>query len=341
MPTIEEYWVKRAEQLEEKWHKEAKKLERRLQASYLRAYREVNKEMRLYLTKKGFDYSKLNEVLSKAEREIRKKGLTDYLDHLSEVDSTIKDSMEQEIKQHINLAKVTCLDAITSEMLRMLSDQAIQDEKAIRKQMTTVYTETLLRSKYEFLKLGIETPVYILNEKMIKDILSYPWSGENFSNRIWNNKKKLLQVLREELTQGVIQGLHADEVSERLAKKMNVEMKHAITLVHTESSYFYNQSTLDSFGEAELDQYKLHVTFDHRTSPKCRSLDTGKVYNRDDASVGYNYPPLHPRCRTLPIPYFEGVSGPKYRWVRDNTGKSVKVDEPEMTYNEYKKQFLK
>ncbi|MEN3130836.1 minor capsid protein [Bacillus cereus] len=341
MPTIEEYWVKRAEQLEEKWHKEAKKLEKRLQASYLRAYREVNKEMRLYLTKKGFDYNKLNEVLSKAEREIRKRGLVDYLDHLSEVDSAIKDSIEQEIKQHINLAKVTRLDAISSEMLRVLSDQAIQDEKAIRKQMTTIYTETLLRSKYEFLKLGIETPVYVLNEKIIKEILSYPWSGENFSNRIWNNKKKLLQVLREELTQGVIQGLHADEVSERLAKKMNVEMKHAITLVHTESSYFYNQSTLDSFGEAEIEKYKLHVTFDHRTSPKCRALDTGKIYNRDDASVGYNYPPLHPRCRTLPIPYFEGVSGPKYRWVRDNTGKSVKVDEPDMTYNEYKKQFLK
>ncbi|MGN4667994.1 minor capsid protein [Bacillus cereus group sp. MYBK234-1] len=341
MPTIEEYWVKRAEQLEEKWHKEAKKLEKRLQASYLRAYREVNKEMRLYLTKKDFDYNKLNEVLSKAEREIRKKGLTDYLDYLSEVDSAIKASIEQEIKQHINLAKVTRLDAITSEMLRKLSDQAIQDEKAIRKQMTTISIETLLRNKYEFLKLGIETPIYVLNEKIIKDVLSYPWSGENFSNRIWNNKKKLLQVLREELTQGVIQGLHADEVSERLAKKMNVEMKHAITLVHTESSYFYNQSTLDSFGEAEIEKYKLHVTFDHRTSPKCRALDTGKVYNRDDASVGYNYPPLHPRCRTLPIPYFEGVSGPKYRWVRDNTGKSVKADEPDMTYNEYKKQFLK
>ncbi|MEN3133289.1 minor capsid protein [Bacillus cereus] len=267
--------------------------------------------------------------------------MTDYLDHLSEVGSAIKDSVEQEIKQHINLAKVTCLDAISSGMLTKLSDQAIQDEKAIRKQMTTVYTETLLRNKSEFLKLGIETPVYILNEKMITDILSYPWSGENFSNRIWNNKKKLLQVLREELTQGVIQGLHADEVSERLAKKMNVEMKHAITLVHTESSYFYNQSTLDSFGEAEIGKYKLHVTFDHRTSQKCRALDTGKVYNRDDANVGYNYPPLHPRCRTLPIPYFEGISGPKYRWVRDNTGKSVKVDELDMTYNEYKKQFLK
>jgi len=135
MPTIEEYWIRRAEQLEEKWHKEAKKLEKRLQASYLRAYREGNKEMRLYLTKKDFDYNKLNEVLNKAEREIRKKGLVDYLDHLSEGDSAIKDSIEQEIKQHINLAKVTRLDAIASEMLRVLSDQAIQDEKAIRKQM--------------------------------------------------------------------------------------------------------------------------------------------------------------------------------------------------------------
>ncbi|PGZ45704.1 phage head morphogenesis protein [Bacillus anthracis] len=340
MTTIEQYWIERAEQLEEKWHKEAKKLEKRLKASYLRAYREVNKETRLYLTKKGFDYKKLSEVLSKAEREMRKKGLTDYLDYLKEVDSAVKDSIEQEIKQHINLAKVTRLDAIASEMLMKLSDQAIQDEKTIREQMTNVYTQTLLQNKYEFLKLGIETPVYHLNEKLIKEILSYPWSGENFSKRIWNNKKKLVQVLREELTQGVIQGLHADDVSERLAKKMNVEMNHAITLVHTESSYFYNQATLDSFGETEIELYKLHVTFDHRTSVKCRSLDTGKIYKRDDASVGNNYPPLHPRCRTLPIPYFEGISGSKYRWVRDNNGKSVKVNDAGMSYKQYEKQFL-
>ncbi|YAR63110.1 hypothetical protein ACUIAK_07745 [Bacillus cytotoxicus] len=41
----------------------------------MRAYREVNKETRLYLTKKGFDYNKLSEVLNKAEREMRKKGI--------------------------------------------------------------------------------------------------------------------------------------------------------------------------------------------------------------------------------------------------------------------------
>lgn len=340
MVTIDEYWTKRSEQLEERWNKEAKKLDARLKASYRRAFQEVNRDLRVYLTRKGFDYNELMMSLDSVERNERKMSLIEFLSNLKDLDTTIAKRIAQDVNVHLDMKKLTRLDAISSEMLVRLGEKALDEDKEIREQMSKVYTQTLLLDKYEFMRMKINTPTYRINEKLIEDILTYPWSGENFSNRIWDNKQKLLKVLRQELTQGVIQGLHADDVADRLKDKTNVSLQQAITLVHTETAYFYNKGALDSYEEAGIESYKLHVTYDRRTSPICRSLDASKVYRRDEASTGSNYPPLHPRCRTLAIPHFEGLSGPKYRWVRDNKDKSVRVEEPNMSYKQYEKQFL-
>ncbi|PEZ66425.1 phage head morphogenesis protein [Bacillus anthracis] len=340
MPTIDEYWTKRSEQLEERWNKEAKKLDARLKASYRRAFQEVNRDLRVYLTRKGFDYNELMMSLDSVERNERKMSLIEFLANLKDLDSNIAKRIAQDVNVHLDMKKLTRLDAISSEMLVKLGEKALDEDKEIREQMSKVYTQTLLLDKYEFMRMKINTPTYRINEKLIEDILTYPWSGDNFSNRIWDNKQKLIKVLRQELTQGVIQGLHADDVADRLKDKMNVSLRDAITLVHTETAYFYGKGTLDSYEEAQIEGYKLHVTYDRRTSPICRSLDASKVYRRDEASVGVNYPPLHIRCRTLAIPNFEGLSGPKYRWVRDNKDKSVKVEEASMSYEKYEKQFL-
>lgn len=91
------------------------------------------------------------------------------------------------------------------------------------------------------------------------------------------------------MTQGVLQGLHADEIAVRFAEKMKAPLRNAITMIYTEQAYFYGKATLDSYEEAEIDKYKLHVTFDARTSQRCRSLDTGKIYITADASPGSNY----------------------------------------------------
>ncbi|PEW95858.1 phage head morphogenesis protein [Bacillus cereus] len=340
MPSIEEYWTKRAEALEGRWDKEAKKLDARLKASYRRAFQEVNRDLRVYLTRKGFDYNELMMSLDSVERNERKMSLIEFLANLKDLDSNIAKRIAQDVNVHLDMKKLTRLDAVSSEMLIQLGHQALVEEKELKELSSNVYVRTLIELKYMFKELKIETKTYNLNQKLINDVLTYRWSGNDFSNRIWDNKQKLLKVLREELTQGVIQGLHADDVADRLKDKMNVSLQQAITLVHTETAYFYNKGTLDSYEEAGIESYKLHVTFDRRTSPKCRAIDASKVYRRDEASFGTNYPPLHPRCRTLAIPHFEGLSGPKYRWVRDNAGKSVKVEEANMSYKQYEKQFL-
>ncbi|AXK19132.1 minor capsid protein [Bacillus sp. COPE52] len=337
----EEYWQKRTEKLEQRWDRDAAKIEARLKKSNKRALKEVEAEMRLYLTKKGFDYNELMNHLDKRGVKHRQGALLDFLNELKSNESTIATLIAQDVQVHLDMRKLSRLDAIISEMLIALGEQALRDNNDIYDQLKTVYTDTLLLNKYDFKRIGIETPVYRLDEKKIQDILSYPWTGANFSTRIWNNKRVLINALREELVQGVIQGLHVDDIAERFAKRMDVPLHRANAAIYTESAYMRSRADMESFEEAEIEKYKLHVTFDRRTSPKCRALDASKIYLRSEISFGENYPPLHVRCRTMAIPHIEGIGYKGGRWVRDKNDKSVYVDNVEMTFKEYKEQFLR
>ncbi|TBL15285.1 phage head morphogenesis protein [Bacillus paranthracis] len=335
----EEYWSKRAEVQEAKGYIEAEKLEKRMRRSFERAEREVTAEMRAYLSRKGFDFAELVKALTKKERHGRRVSLVEFLNELQESDQIISDHIAEDVKIHLDKRKLSRLDAIQSEMLIKLGKKALTEEKSMCDLFISTFKDTLISNKYDFYRHGIQSKVYELNDKLLKSVLSYPWSGNQFSSRLWENKRMLLFHLRGELTQGVLQGLHADEIAVRFAEKMKAPLRNAITMIYTEQAYFYGKATLDSYQEADIDRYKLHVTFDARTSARCKSLDPSKIYKTADASPGSNYPPLHARCRTLAIPYFEGIRYANERMVRDKNDKSIKTSGVEMTYQQYEKLF--
>ena len=69
----------------------------------------------------------------------------------------------------------------------------------------------------------------------------------------------------------------------------------------------------------------------------CQSRD-GEVYPMSEKSVGFNYPPLHPRCRSTVAPYIEGTGRLGSRIAKVN-GKRLFVPES-MTYSEFKEKYL-
>ena len=69
----------------------------------------------------------------------------------------------------------------------------------------------------------------------------------------------------------------------------------------------------------------------------CQSRD-GEVYPMSEKLVGFNYPPLHPRCRSTVAPYIEGAGRLGSRIAKVN-GRSIHVPE-EMKYEEFKEKYL-
>ena len=130
-----------------------------------------------------------------------------------------------------------------------------------------------------------------INNKTIERILSYEWSGNNYSGRIWNNKQQLSKTIKEEIIQMVIQGRDSRTIAKRVATRMNASYKNAVRLVQTEHSYVMNEASKYTYEDLNIEKYEFLATLDSRTCSVCGKLD-GKVFELSEAKVGINYPPL-------------------------------------------------
>ena len=163
------------------------------------------------------------------------------------------------------------------------------------------------------------------------------WSGENFSSRIWTDKRKLSKVIKTTIESGIHQGLDIKEMSKRINDVMSSGYNNAVRLVRTEMNFVNNSATYDALDEVGILYYEFIAVLDNRTSKMCQSRD-GEVYPMSEKSVGFNYPPLHPRCRSTVAPYIEGTGRLGSRIAKVN-GKRLHVPES-MTYKEFSEKYL-
>ncbi len=171
----------------------------------------------------------------------------------------------------------------------------------------------------------------------IEKVLSKPWAadGRNFSDRIWDNKQKLINTLQTQLVQSLVRGQPQISVVKNFAAKMNSSLSNAGRLIATESAYFASLGEKDSIEKLGVKQYEILATLDRRTSEICRHLD-GKVFNQSDFAPGITAPPFHCWCRSCTIPH---VPKGGLRAARNDKGKTYYVDGG-MKYTDWHKVFV-
>lgn len=163
-------------------------------------------------------------------------------------------------------------------------------------------TEEALRTMYMLNsdlvagELGFSTKV---DEEAVKKAIDSIWcaDGKHWSNRIWTNKAALQELIKNGMVDCIARGASKDEVVKQLMTDMKVGYSQAERLARTELTYIQNKSCLDKYAEAGVEKYRYLAAHDERTSDICQELD-GKVFLLKDASVGTNYPPMHPNCRS-------------------------------------------
>lgn len=120
---------------------------------------------------------------------------------------------------------------------------------------------------------------------------------------------------------------------------MNGGYRNAVRLVRTEMNFVNNQAHADSMKDAGIAAYEFIAVMDNRTSAACRTRD-GETYLLEEKSVGFNYPPLHPRCRSTVCPFIEDVSRKGTRVAKDSSGRNIEIPSA-MKYADYEKVYLK
>ena len=167
--------------------------------------------------------------------------------------------------------------------------------------MTDILTDGYYRKSFDLQqRTGVLTQIPRLSPEMVENTLTYPWSGADFSTRLWNNKRALLFSMRQTLTQGAIQGQSIAKMSKNLADTMGKSYIVAERLIRTEANHFHSEADRGAYEAAGVEQYEFMATLDNRVSEVCAGLD-GKVFDVKDAQTGVNYPPMHPWCRSTTV----------------------------------------
>ena len=181
-----------------------------------------------------------------------------------------------------------------------------------------------------------------LPESEIKHLQNFSWVGDGstYSTGIWKNTGKLTSSIKDELLMSLMTGRDTRETAQAIAERFNVGQNDARRLVRTESAFFHNQMELLSYEEADIEKYIFVAVLDKRTSRICQEHDN-KVYDRDKAVPGVNYPPMHPWCRSTTVGYDEDADYSKLKRRARNpvTGKTELVP-ADMTYKEWYSKYV-
>ena len=168
----------------------------------------------------------------------------------------------------------------------------------------------------------------LIPESRVKAILSTNWSGQMFSERVWDNTNALAGGLKHDMLVGIMAGKSEQHMADDIMNRCGVGAFEARRLVRTETTCVANMAELDGYKELDIDEYEFSACLDSRTSDLCRELD-GKVFKRNSAQAGVNLPPMHPFCRstTLPVLPSEDDLDKELAELGDEIGADVDFDE--------------
>ena len=305
-----DYWEERQVKREAKAFTTIQDIEKEYKIALEKAKQNINKELSrittTYMNDNILNYNEALKLLKGDDYKVWKKDLHDYM---KEHNKLLKTAPLEAKKLYLEIetlsakSRISRLDSLKSQIDMELTKLIFRVENDSINALTSVYRDTYT----EVIKdLGINA---IVSRDKIKAVLDRPWSGANFSERLWSNTDKLAQTVKQEIVNGMIQGINLQTMTKRVSERFETAKKNDVErLLRTEVNYTLNQATLASYIEAGIEKYEFIAVLDSRTSQICSELH-GEIFEIKNVAVGLNYPPMHPRCRstTKPIIDYESL----------------------------------
>ena len=298
-----DYWEERQVKREAKAFSTIQDIEKEYKIALEKAKQNINKELSrtstTYMKDNNLSYHDALKLLKGDEYKVWKKDLHDYM---AEYNKLLKTAPLEAKKLYLEIetlaarSRMSHVDSLKAQIDMEMVKLIFGVEDSAKNALTSVYRDTFIEVTED---LGINA---IVSRDKIKAVLDRPWSGANFSERLWSNTDKLAQTVKQEIVNGMIQGINLQTMTKRVSERFETAKKNDVErLLRTEVNYTLNQATLDGYKEAGIEKYEFSATLDSRTSQICSELH-GEVFEIKKIAVGLNYPPMHPRCRSTTIP---------------------------------------
>ena len=336
-----DYWEERQVKREAKAFTTIQDIEKEYKIALEKAKQNINKELSrigtTYMKDNNLSYHDALKLLKGDEYKVWKKDLHDYM---KEYNKLLKTAPLEAKKLYLEIetlsarSRLSHLDSLKAQIDMEMVKLIFGVEDSAKNALTSVYRDTFIEVTKD---LGINA---IVSRDKIKAVLDRPWSGANFSERLWSNTDKLAQTVKQEIVNGMIQGINLQTMTKRVSERFETAKKNDVErLLRTEVNYTLNQATLDGYKEAGIEKYEFSATLDSRTSQICSELN-GEIFEIKKIAVGLNYPPMHPRCRSTTIPIVDYESLIK-QGREEIGGKDIESNEKEALTNNENKSITK
>ncbi|HEY4554693.1 MAG TPA: minor capsid protein [Bacillaceae bacterium] len=291
------YWRERELKHIQRMKKEDSKNARRLMAMYQRALDEIQHQIEAfygrYADKEGITMAEarkrvepldIEKYAEKAKRYVKGAHSSNpFIRGMSFTKRANEEMRLYNVTMKINRLQLLKLNteleliATVSEEEQFLSGELTKQARAEYKRQSGILGETLS-----------------YNEKNIKSIVNSSFLSATWSDRLWANQAALRAELDKLLTRGIVQGKNPKELARELRKTFDSSVANSERLLITEMARVQQDVFQDSLRQSGYEQYEFIAEPD--ACPICKALN-GKVFNLEDAEVGVNAYPMHPRCR--------------------------------------------
>jgi len=237
--------------------------------AFLRAYKSSLTDIQTYVSQLYAKYS-TDGVLSLNDMYLK----TRYSDMEKEINNIVKSLGNKE------------KDYFKSELTKTYEKSYISTG--------TILTEGIPKLAINFNKI----PTGFVNTA-----LTYPWSGDSYSNRIWKNKEALISNLKQTLTRGFINGSSISNMTKDLKGVLDGSATACRKLIRTEAMHCIGASHNDTYKAAGVKRVKFITAEDDRVCKICNGIanSSKNPFLIEDAPMI----PIHANSRSISIPYFE------------------------------------
>src|SRR5690625_4361010 len=285
------YWHKRQEQWIKNQNKADKVFSKKLERYYQQTAKELEQEIARYFQIYGEDnvieFRQLLKDLPKRDKELLYRDIEEFVEK--------HPKYKHLVPVRASIYKLNRLEGLHYSSQLKLLELGVIEQKEFEGHLMRTY-----RKNYETIidELGLGEQFLSINDAIIRKVINTKWINDgNFSDRIWQNKEKLLKHLKTDYRDGLVRGDNYRKMSLSIMDRFGVAYNDAKRLVWTESSFVLNQAHIQPYIELGYTEYELNAIMDSRTSDICKEMHE-KVFRFDEMRVGVNFPPFHPWCRT-------------------------------------------
>lgn len=339
----QEYWRKRFIELENASNSYGVNAYRRIEEAFRLAERDIQREIEAwygrYATNNGISIAEAKKQLTAKELQELRWDVEEYIKRGHE--NALNGRWMKELENASARVHISRLEALKLRVQQAAETAFGNELDELDAMARKVFTEDYYHSIFEMQKgFNMGWEIGQIDERKLETMISKPWAadGKHFSERIWQQRTQLVNVLHQELTRTVLLGKAPRQAIETISRQFKTTRGQAARLVMTEQAYFHSAAQKEAFKELDVEEFEIVATLDDSTSDICQEMD-GKHFPMSQYEAGVTAPPFHVYCRSVTAPYFEdNFTGE--RAARDvETGETYYVPDS-MTYKDWASEYI-